>query len=156
MVMSFIHWFSCVAGGAGRKKLLHRMNTKMVFSWILNNLHTFLFLILKMNSNPHLGFLQPIRLSNYSLLRVNDADKFRLAHETSFVRDHTSFWTKTPIFFYVVRNWSNCSTVAKIITSNISNTPNSSVTYKQNIFPNPVPFSLMHMPISGLFFPAIL
>ncbi|XP_063948511.1 MLO-like protein 9 [Daucus carota subsp. sativus] len=32
---------------------------------------------------------------------VNDADKFRLAHETSFVRDHTSFWTKTPIFFYV-------------------------------------------------------
>ncbi|KAK1362210.1 Peptidylprolyl isomerase [Heracleum sosnowskyi] len=30
----------------------------------------------------------------------NDA-KFRLAHETSFVRDHASIWTKNPIIFYL-------------------------------------------------------
>ncbi|KAI3784395.1 hypothetical protein L1987_43494 [Smallanthus sonchifolius] len=31
----------------------------------------------------------------------NDPSRFRLTHETSFVRAHTSFWTRTPIFFYV-------------------------------------------------------
>lgn len=33
---------------------------------------------------------------------ANDASKFRLTHETSFVRDHTSWWTKNPILFYIV------------------------------------------------------
>ncbi|KAM7513970.1 hypothetical protein LguiA_003553 [Lonicera macranthoides] len=32
----------------------------------------------------------------------NDQTKFRLTHETSFVRDHTSFWTKNPLLFYIV------------------------------------------------------
>ncbi|KAK9928454.1 hypothetical protein M0R45_025589 [Rubus argutus] len=32
----------------------------------------------------------------------NDPTKFRLTHETSFVRDHTRFWTKTPVTFYFV------------------------------------------------------
>lgn len=31
----------------------------------------------------------------------NDAARFRLTHETSFVRAHTSFWTRIPFFFYV-------------------------------------------------------
>ncbi|KAJ6684573.1 MLO-LIKE PROTEIN 5-RELATED [Salix purpurea] len=31
---------------------------------------------------------------------MNDPARFRLTHETSFVRGHTSFWTKTPILFY--------------------------------------------------------
>ncbi|XP_071910213.1 MLO-like protein 10 isoform X1 [Coffea arabica] len=31
----------------------------------------------------------------------NDPTRFRLTHETSFVRAHTSFWTSIPIFFYV-------------------------------------------------------
>ncbi|KAI7756036.1 hypothetical protein M8C21_004664, partial [Ambrosia artemisiifolia] len=30
----------------------------------------------------------------------NDPSRFRLTHETSFVRAHTSFWTRIPIFFY--------------------------------------------------------
>ncbi|CAI0421851.1 unnamed protein product, partial [Linum tenue] len=30
----------------------------------------------------------------------NDPSRFRLTHETSFVRAHTSFWTKIPVFFY--------------------------------------------------------
>ncbi|KAK6922490.1 Mlo-related protein [Dillenia turbinata] len=30
-----------------------------------------------------------------------DPSRFRLTHETSFVRAHTSFWTKIPFFFYV-------------------------------------------------------
>ncbi|XP_059590625.1 MLO-like protein 9 isoform X2 [Vitis vinifera] len=32
----------------------------------------------------------------------NDAARFRLTHETSFVRDHSSFWTKTPFLFVIV------------------------------------------------------
>ncbi|KAM1528952.1 hypothetical protein ACFX1Z_018219 [Malus domestica] len=31
----------------------------------------------------------------------NDPSRFRLTHETSFVRAHTSFWTRIPFFFYV-------------------------------------------------------
>ncbi|KAG8377240.1 hypothetical protein BUALT_Bualt08G0007700 [Buddleja alternifolia] len=31
----------------------------------------------------------------------NDASRFRLTHETSFVRGHTSSWMKNPVFFYV-------------------------------------------------------
>lgn len=31
----------------------------------------------------------------------NDPARFRLTHETSFVRAHTSFWTRIPFFFYV-------------------------------------------------------
>ncbi|KAL8143656.1 hypothetical protein V2J09_016688 [Rumex salicifolius] len=33
----------------------------------------------------------------------NDPSRFRLTHETSFVKAHASFWTRVPIFFYVVR-----------------------------------------------------
>ncbi|KAI3668894.1 hypothetical protein L6452_40111 [Arctium lappa] len=31
----------------------------------------------------------------------NDPSRFRLSHETSFVRAHTSFWTRIPFFFYI-------------------------------------------------------
>ncbi|CAL9223331.1 unnamed protein product [Arabidopsis halleri] len=30
-----------------------------------------------------------------------DTSRFRLTHETSFVRAHTSFWTRIPFFFYI-------------------------------------------------------
>ncbi|XP_012073856.1 MLO-like protein 9 [Jatropha curcas] len=33
---------------------------------------------------------------------MNDPTRFRLTHETSFVKDHTNFWTKTPALFYIV------------------------------------------------------
>ncbi|KAF5455609.1 hypothetical protein F2P56_025168 [Juglans regia] len=33
---------------------------------------------------------------------INDPTRFRLTHETSFVKDHTSFWTKSPFSFYFV------------------------------------------------------
>ncbi|CAK8561944.1 unnamed protein product [Lathyrus sativus] len=32
---------------------------------------------------------------------ANDPSRFRLTHETSFVRRHFTFWTKNPIFFYI-------------------------------------------------------
>ncbi|GMP81934.1 hypothetical protein CsSME_00036464 [Camellia sinensis var. sinensis] len=32
----------------------------------------------------------------------NDPNRFRLTHETSFVKEHTSFWVKSPFFFYFV------------------------------------------------------
>ncbi|WRX10735.1 Mlo-related protein - like 1 [Theobroma cacao] len=31
----------------------------------------------------------------------NDPSRFRLTHETSFVKAHTSFWTRIPFFFYI-------------------------------------------------------
>ncbi|XP_031253770.1 MLO-like protein 10 [Pistacia vera] len=31
----------------------------------------------------------------------NDPSRFRLSHETSFVRAHTSFWTRIPFYFYI-------------------------------------------------------
>ncbi|XP_073137171.1 MLO-like protein 8 [Henckelia pumila] len=31
----------------------------------------------------------------------NDTSRFRLSHETSFVRAHTSFWTRIPLWFYI-------------------------------------------------------
>ncbi|KAI3502772.1 hypothetical protein L1887_31072 [Cichorium endivia] len=31
----------------------------------------------------------------------NDNSRFRLTHETSFVKAHTSFWTRVPFFFYI-------------------------------------------------------
>ncbi|KAI3665251.1 hypothetical protein L6452_43875 [Arctium lappa] len=31
----------------------------------------------------------------------NDTSRFRLTHETSFVKAHTSFWTRIPFFFYI-------------------------------------------------------
>ncbi|XP_038720534.1 MLO-like protein 10 isoform X2 [Tripterygium wilfordii] len=31
----------------------------------------------------------------------NDPSRFRLTHETSFVRAHTSFWTRVPLYFYI-------------------------------------------------------
>ncbi|XP_023543531.1 MLO-like protein 10 [Cucurbita pepo subsp. pepo] len=31
----------------------------------------------------------------------NDNARFRLTHDTSFVKAHTSFWTKLPVFFYI-------------------------------------------------------
>ena len=31
-----------------------------------------------------------------------DPSRFRLTHETSFVRAHASFWTRYSIFFYIV------------------------------------------------------
>ncbi|KAH7523382.1 hypothetical protein FEM48_Zijuj06G0004900 [Ziziphus jujuba var. spinosa] len=33
---------------------------------------------------------------------MNDPSRFRLTHETSFVKDHTRIWTKTPVTFYFV------------------------------------------------------
>ncbi|KAK3034199.1 hypothetical protein RJ639_034339 [Escallonia herrerae] len=43
------------------------------------------------------------RLLNYHVSTTECADptRFRLTHETSFVRAHTSFWTRIPFFFYV-------------------------------------------------------
>ncbi|KAK9094547.1 hypothetical protein Scep_026016 [Stephania cephalantha] len=35
-------------------------------------------------------------------ISTNDQPRFRLTHETSFVKGHSSFWTKIPFFFYVV------------------------------------------------------
>ncbi|KAF5453783.1 hypothetical protein F2P56_023503 [Juglans regia] len=40
-------------------------------------------------------------ISSHDYEFSNDPSRFRLTHETSFVRAHTSFWTRIPFFFYV-------------------------------------------------------
>ncbi|KAL6993344.1 MLO-like protein 10 [Sarracenia purpurea var. burkii] len=39
--------------------------------------------------------------STHSYEFSHDPSRFRFTHETSFVRAHTSFWTRIPFFFYV-------------------------------------------------------
>ncbi|XP_050364400.1 MLO-like protein 10 [Argentina anserina] len=39
--------------------------------------------------------------SSHSYEFSNDPSRFRLTHETSFVKAHTSYWTRIPFFFYV-------------------------------------------------------
>ncbi|CAK9180321.1 unnamed protein product [Ilex paraguariensis] len=39
---------------------------------------------------------------DYDYAVSNDPARFRLTKETSFVKGHTSFWTTTPVLFYVV------------------------------------------------------
>ncbi|KAK4409355.1 MLO-like protein 10 [Sesamum angolense] len=39
--------------------------------------------------------------SSHNYEFTNDPSRFRLTHETSFVRAHTSFWTRIPLFFYI-------------------------------------------------------
>ncbi|XAR61516.1 hypothetical protein NMG60_11015963 [Bertholletia excelsa] len=36
------------------------------------------------------------------LTEFNEPSRFRLTHETTFVKGHSSFWTKTPVLFYLV------------------------------------------------------
>lgn len=50
---------------------------------------------------PHKG--GAYELSNLTI-HLTDPSRFRLTHETSFVRAHTSFWTRIPFFFYIVSN----------------------------------------------------
>ncbi|GAB2226230.1 hypothetical protein Droror1_Dr00022031 [Drosera rotundifolia] len=40
-------------------------------------------------------------ISSHDYEKLNDPAKFRLAHETSFVKAHTGFWTRFPLLFYV-------------------------------------------------------
>ncbi|OVA00653.1 Mlo-related protein [Macleaya cordata] len=40
-------------------------------------------------------------ISSHDYEFTNDPARFRLTHETSFVKSHTSFWTRTRFFFYV-------------------------------------------------------
>ncbi|XP_052176044.1 MLO-like protein 9 [Diospyros lotus] len=42
------------------------------------------------------------RENSEHITEINDPTRFRLTHETSFVRDHTNFWTTTPFLFYIV------------------------------------------------------
>ncbi|XP_073041259.1 MLO-like protein 8 [Primulina eburnea] len=39
--------------------------------------------------------------SSHSYEFSNDTSRFRLSHETSFVRAHTSYWTRIPLSFYI-------------------------------------------------------
>ncbi|KAL9268956.1 MLO-like protein [Drosera capensis] len=40
-------------------------------------------------------------ISSHDYEKLNDPTRFRLAHETSFVKAHTGFWTRFPLLFYV-------------------------------------------------------
>ncbi|KAK1384568.1 hypothetical protein POM88_022303 [Heracleum sosnowskyi] len=40
--------------------------------------------------------------ASFPLSQIRRSSEIQAYHETSFVRDHTSFWTKSPILFYLV------------------------------------------------------
>ncbi|XP_021717759.1 MLO-like protein 9 [Chenopodium quinoa] len=80
----------------------------------LHQLHIFIFFlavfhVLYSCITMALGRMKIRRWKDWELEAVNskgsfdsDAAKFRLTHETSFVKGHSSFWTKNPILFALV------------------------------------------------------
>ncbi|KAL2895231.1 MLO-like protein 5 [Bienertia sinuspersici] len=115
-------------GGGGHRRLLwyeHRMLSgggppvgcnegyvPLISANGLHQLHIFIFFLAVFHViysciTMALGRMKIRRWKDWELEAVNnkdsfgssDASKFRLTHETSFVKGHNSFWTKSPILF---------------------------------------------------------
>ncbi|ESQ50754.1 hypothetical protein EUTSA_v10022612mg [Eutrema salsugineum] len=81
-------------------KALHQLHILIFFLAILHVLYSFLTMMLgrlKMRGWKH----WEKETSSHDYEFSTDTSRFRLTHETSFVRAHTSFWTRIPFFFYI-------------------------------------------------------
>lgn len=58
------------------------------------------YFLITLCSTHWLSFVCP---NEWSCAICADGSKFRLTHETSFVKGHNSFWTKNPVLFALVR-----------------------------------------------------
>ncbi|AEC06633.1 unnamed protein product [Arabidopsis thaliana] len=79
---------------------LHQLHILIFFLAIFHVLYSFLTMMLgrlKIRGWKH--WENETSSHNYEF--STDTSRFRLTHETSFVRAHTSFWTRIPFFFYV-------------------------------------------------------
>ncbi|KAL1225550.1 MLO-like protein 8 [Cardamine amara subsp. amara] len=79
---------------------LHQLHILIFFLAVFHVLYSFLTMMLgrlKIRGWKH--WEKETSSHNYEF--STDTARFRLTHETSFVRAHTSFWTRIPIFFYI-------------------------------------------------------
>ncbi|XP_010530986.1 PREDICTED: MLO-like protein 8 [Tarenaya hassleriana] len=108
----FDHRFLSEDGGSAKKCLeahkqqlisaeaLHQLHILIFFLAVFHVLYSFLTMMLgrlKIRGWKH--WEQEVSSHDYEF--STDPSRFRLTHETSFVRAHTSFWTRIPFFFYV-------------------------------------------------------
>ncbi|CAH2043000.1 unnamed protein product, partial [Thlaspi arvense] len=81
---------------------LHQLHILLFFMAVFHILYSFITMMLgrlKIRGWKKVG-------AGDVFLMITNPSRFRLTHETSFVRQHSSFWTKIPFFFYAVRNMS--------------------------------------------------
>ncbi|KAH0770885.1 hypothetical protein KY290_014866 [Solanum tuberosum] len=79
---------------------LHQIHILIFFLAVLHVLYSAITMWLgRLKIRGWKGWEQETSTHNYEF--TNDPSRFRLTHETSFVRAHTSFWTRIPIFFYI-------------------------------------------------------
>ncbi|KAK4348019.1 hypothetical protein RND71_034358 [Anisodus tanguticus] len=79
---------------------LHEIHILIFFLAVLHVIYSAITMWLgKLKIRGWKGWEQETSTHNYEF--SNDPSRFRLTHETSFVRAHTSFWTNIPIFFYI-------------------------------------------------------
>ncbi|CAN4105428.1 unnamed protein product [Withania somnifera] len=79
---------------------LHQIHILIFFLAVLHVVYSAITMWLgKLKIRGWKGWEQETSTHNYEY--SNDPSRFRLTHETSFVKAHTSFWTNIPIFFYI-------------------------------------------------------
>lgn len=79
---------------------LHQLHILIFFLAFFHVLYSFITMMLgRLKIRGWKNWEEETSSHNYEF--SNDPSRFRLTHETSFVRAHTSFWTRIPFFFYV-------------------------------------------------------
>ncbi|KFK40125.1 hypothetical protein AALP_AA3G333500 [Arabis alpina] len=81
-------------------KALHQLHILIFFLAVFHVLYSFLTMMLGRLKIRRWKHWEKETLSHDYEFSV-DTSRFRLTHETSFVRAHTSFWTRIPVFFYI-------------------------------------------------------
>ncbi|KAK8673371.1 hypothetical protein V6N13_111712 [Hibiscus sabdariffa] len=79
---------------------LHELHILIFFLAVFHVLYTFVTMMLgRLKIRGWKVWEQETLTHDYEF--SNDPSRFRLTHETSFVKAHTSFWTRIPFFFYI-------------------------------------------------------
>ncbi|CAI0474226.1 unnamed protein product [Linum tenue] len=78
---------------------LHQLHILIFFLAVFHVIYSFVTMMLgRLKIRAWKEWEQETSSHDYEF--SNDPSRFRLTHETSFVRAHTSFWTRIPVFFY--------------------------------------------------------
>ncbi|XP_074282488.1 MLO-like protein 9 [Silene latifolia] len=100
-----------LSGGGGSEEVCEKGKISLISVNGLHQLHIFIFFLAVFHVmysciTMLLGRMKIRCWKDWERESINekgeidsDAPRFRLTHETSFVRGHTSFWTKSPILF---------------------------------------------------------
>ncbi|KAE8723150.1 MLO-like protein 8 [Hibiscus syriacus] len=79
---------------------LHELHILIFFLAVFHVLYSFVTMMLgRLKIRGWKVWEQETSTHDYEF--SNDPSRFRLTHETSFVKAHTSFWTRIPFFFYI-------------------------------------------------------